>query len=76
MKISNKVKYLGFNLMSNLCNKQDVVRERNRSNNSFNSILRKFYSVDLDVFMVLMKSFCFNFMEWNSGQEILTVNVN
>ena len=61
MKISNEVKYLGFNLMANLCNKKDVVRERNRFYNSFNSILRKFYSVDLDIFMVLMIYFCFNF---------------
>ena len=58
--ISNEVKYLGFNIMANLCNKQDIIKERNKFYNSFNSILRKF-SVNLDVFMVLMKSFCFNF---------------
>ena len=57
----NEVVYLGFNITSNMCNNKDIIRERNKFYNRFNSILRKFYSVNLDVFLVLFKSFCFSF---------------
>ena len=57
----NEVVYLGFNITSNMCNSNDIIRERNKFYNRFNSILRKFHSVNLDVFLVLFKSFCFSF---------------
>lgn len=57
----NEIKYLGFMVTHNLCNKLDVIRERNRFYNSFNCILRKFYYVDLDIFLTLFNSFCLSF---------------
>ena len=47
---------LGFELNYNLCNKLDIIRERNKSYNSFNSILIKFYNVSIDGFLTFFKS--------------------
>ena len=61
LKVVNSVKYLGFDLNYNLTSKYDIIRERNRFYNSFNSIFRKFYNIDINSFMVLFKSYCMQF---------------
>ena len=57
----DKVKYLGFLLNFNLKEDDDISRERNKFYASFNTILRKFYSVDFNVFFYLFKVHCLQF---------------
>ena len=57
----DNIKYLGFWLTFNMCNKSDIVAQRNRFYNVFNMILRKFYTTKLDVFLLLFKSYCIQF---------------
>ena len=56
----------------NLCNKIDIIRERNRFYGNFNCILRKFYYVDLQIFLTLFNSFCLCFY----GTELWFENFN
>ena len=56
-----EVKYLGFLMNSQLNNKFDILRERNRFYNTFNTILRKFYFVNTNIFLFLFKTYCLQF---------------
>ena len=56
-----EVKYLGFLMNSQLSNKFDILRERNRFYNTFNTILRKFYFVNTNIFLFLFKTYCLQF---------------
>ena len=68
----NEIRYLGFMITYNLCNKIDIIRERNRFYGNFNCILRKFYYVDLQIFLTLFNSFCLCFY----GTELWFENFN
>ena len=68
----NEIRYLGFNSTYNLCNKDDILKERNKFYNSFNSLLRKFHAADLFVFLTLFKSYCLQFY----GSELWICNLN
>ena len=61
IKFVSEIRYLGFMLSFNMCNKSDIVFRRNKFYNSFNTILRKFYDTSLDVFLNIFKSYCFQF---------------
>ena len=56
-----QVKYLGFMINFNLSDADDILRERNKFYASFNSILRKFYFIDLNIFLNLFKTYCMQF---------------
>ena len=45
----------------NLCNKSDIIRERNIFYNSFNSVLRKLYNVNIKGFLTFFKIYCMKF---------------
>ena len=68
----NEIRYLGFMITYNLSNKIDIIRERNRFYGNFNCILRKFYYVDLQIFLTLFNSFCLCFY----GTELWFENFN
>ena len=61
IKFVDNIRYLGFLLTFNMCNKSDIVAQRNRFYNVFNMIFRKFYNTKLDVFLLLFKSYCIQF---------------
>ena len=67
-----KTMYLGFNIDSNLCNKNDIIKERNKFYNNFNCILRKFNNVSFNVFLTLFKAYCYQFY----GSELWFNNFN
>ena len=56
-----KTNYLGFDLNFNLCNANDINRERSKFYKSFNSIFRRFYSVNIEILLFLFKSHCSQF---------------
>ena len=49
------IKYLGFIITNNLSNKDDIIRKKNKFYSSFNSILRKFYYVYIDIFLIFIQ---------------------
>lgn len=53
--------YLGIILMTNLCNKNDIIKCRNNFYKNFNSIIRKFPKADTFVKLQLFKSYCTSF---------------
>ena len=63
----NNVVYLGFNLSFNLSDDADIIRVRNKFYASFNTILRKFYSVDFNIFLFSLKPIANNFTGHKSG---------
>ena len=56
-----EAKYLGYSLQNNLCNKNDIIRERNQFYRQFNSILRKFHFASIEVKLKLINTYCFQF---------------
>ena len=54
----NGFKYLGFFLMENLSNKEDVCRVRNKFYGDFNNLLRKFCFASPSVKLFLFQNFC------------------
>ena len=61
LNFTKETKYLGFNLTYNLCNFNDIIRERNRFYNTFNCLLRRFNSLNPNIFMHIFKSYCIQF---------------
>ena len=55
---THSIKYLGFFISYNLCNEEDINSKRNKFYSEYNQILRKFYSVDVDIKLFLFKQFC------------------
>ena len=68
----DEIKYLGIYINFNLCNKSDIIRERNKFYNSFNAVLRKFHFVNIEIFLKLFKSYCLCFY----GSELWYRNFN
>lgn len=58
LNVVGSTKYLGTILSDDLREKNDMIRCRNSFFNSFNSILRKFSSLDSYTLMFLFKSYC------------------
>lgn len=58
LKNVNSIKYLGFMLMHNLSNLNDIRRARKSFYISFNSLLRKFNTLDHEGFLILFRSYC------------------
>ena len=57
----HSIKYLGFFISYNLCNEEDIHSKRKKFYSEYNQILRKFYSVDLEIKLFLFKQFCLQF---------------
>ena len=58
---THSIKYLGFFISYNLCNEEDINSRRKKFYSEYNQILRKFYSVDVEIKLFLFKQFCIQF---------------
>ena len=57
IKFVKEIKYLGFHLGFNLCNKNDI-QNLNQLYKQFNSVIRKFKNFDLNLILKLFKTYC------------------
>jgi hypothetical protein len=58
LQIVTSFKYLGFQIRSNLSDVDDIIKCRKKFYNEFNSLIRKFPSVDTEVLSTLFDSYC------------------
>ena len=58
MQVVNSIKYLGFEIVDNLCNSKDIDCRRSKFYSEFNQILRKFCDLDKNVKLLLLKQYC------------------
>ena len=61
IKFTKNTAYLGFNINFNLNISDDINRERKKFYKSFNSLFRKFFSINLEILLYLFKSHCNQF---------------
>ena len=61
LKFVNEIKYLGFILSYNLCDKKDIIQNRNSFYKHFNTMIRKFHNADLQVIVKRFKTYCMQF---------------
>ena len=61
LKFETEVKYLGYNVSFNMCNKSDIILHRNNFYKQFNVVLRKFYDLDVNIILNLFKTYCLQF---------------
>ena len=54
----DEIRYLGFYLKFNLNNDTDILNNRNSFYKNFNTIVRKFSNIKIDVILTLFKSYC------------------
>ncbi|MEL6606519.1 MAG: reverse transcriptase domain-containing protein, partial [Cyanobacteria bacterium J06614_10] len=58
IEIVNSLKYLGYNLMNNMCNIEDMNRVKQKFYAEFNSVLRHFNFADTKIKLFLFKQYC------------------
>ena len=58
MQVVNSIKYLGYEIVDNLCNNKDIDFRRSKFYSEFNQILRKFCDLDRNVKLLLFKQYC------------------
>ena len=58
IKFVKEIKYLGFHLCFNLCNKNDIIQNLNQFYKQFNTVIRKFKNCDLNLILKLFKTYC------------------
>lgn len=71
LTIVHEMKYLGYLICDDLSSKPDVIRVRKSFYNNFNSILRKFNTLDVVVLLSLFRTYCLSFYgaeHWSLGR--------
>jgi len=61
LEIVESVKYLGIIINNKLDEREDIYRVRNKFFNKFNMLLRKYNTLNEDIFLYLFKSLCMQF---------------
>lgn len=61
LKSDDCIKYLGVFFNEKLCNDKDILRSQSSFLRSFNVMYRKFYNVNKDILINLLKSYCLSF---------------